>query len=223
MSELTCEWPLDVTACCPPGDDTDQDLVDAVIAEASALMTRLSGYTIGLCETTLRPLSECVECRKRCCGGADGIRLEEPHGIWIQSVTEVRDGIVVVPEASYRFDADKQVLWSVPPGRWPRRDSRWAECGTEGAFCVDVVLGATPDAYDLSVANSLACELLKDCTGQKCRLPRNTTQVTGQGITITMSDTDLLGLLPEVAGWQNMVNPDKVPLPARVWSPELDR
>lgn len=223
---LTCCWPLDPGSDCCPSDSTGStefdNLVDRLIEVTSIMMTRFSGYTIGQCSTTIRPLSVCKNCRSKCCGGADGIRLTGPSGLWIDSVIEVRDGAEVVDPTSYRFDSDYQMLWRVPPLRWPAKDSRWATDGTEGAFSVDLVVGSAPDAYALNVANSLLCELIKNATQKSnCRLPKNATQVVGQGVTITLSDQQIKTLIPEVAGWAEVVNPLGSSLPARVHSPDL--
>lgn len=221
---IECTWPLDVTECCPPGDEygTDPDLLERVILQTSAMMSRLSGYMIGLCTATIRPLDNCAECRHTCCGGVDGIMLSGPNGFWIDQVVQVTFGDDIINPATYRFDRDQQMLWRIPGLSWPTRDTRWIECGDDDAFCVDVLVGSEPDAWALAVANSLACELLKSCTGQKCRIPRNATQVTGQGVTVTLSDQEISTLLPEVSGWVKVVNRYNVSAPARVFSPDIN-
>lgn len=221
MSTCDCDWDLDLSSCCDDLSDTDQVLMEDAITKASIIMTRLSGLTIGQCPETLRPLDICRECRTVCCGGADGIFLEGPNGRWVESVTAVWDGADTVDPSTYRFDRERQVLWRVPGNYWPRRDTRWDECGEGKAFCVDAVLGASPDAWSLSVATSLACELLKSCTGRKCRLPLNATQVVGQGITVTLSDEQIKTLIPEVEGWAKVVNPAGSLTPPAIHSPDL--
>lgn len=223
---FVCSWPVDTSACCPPDTDDSPEhvaLVESTVARVSAMLTRLSGYSVGQCVATVRPLDACSGCRRSCCGGADGIRLVGPESLWVDSVTEVRDGITVVDPSTYRWDVPEQTLWRVPPDRWPSRDTRWDDCGTGSAFCVDVTVGSEPDAWALQVAATLTCELINACTGGKCRIPKNATQVSAQGITITLSDEELMGLLPEVAGWVKSVNPHKSVLPARVFSPDLDQ
>jgi hypothetical protein len=228
----SCDWPLcdespsespsDVClACCTSIAGADPEIVQRAISRASEMMRRLSGYNVGQCVAELRPLTTCSECRSSCCGGSDGIRLEGPNGEPVAEVLEVMVGATVVDESTYRFDVEKQMLWTVPPARWPKRDDRWADCGTEGAFCITALVGNEPDAWALKVARELACELVKSCTpGQKCRIPRNATQVVGQGITVTLSDRDFKVLLPEVGGWVEAVNPYNAVLPAKVFSPE---
>jgi len=218
----SCDWPLDLSGCCDDLSDKSTEILASAVTQASILMTRLSGFQIGQCPATLRPLSQCRRCRVKCCGGADGIRLSGPDDQWIASVTRVLDGATEVPTTDWRWDADEQVLWRVPPGKWPTKDARWAEDGAEGAFTVEVVVGVAPDSYALAVATTLACEMVKSCMDKKCRLPKNATSVTAQGVTITMSDQELKTVLPEVAGWVELVNPNNARLPARVYSPEVE-
>lgn len=222
MSELNCPWPLDVTQCCESLTEDDAELIESAIAQASALMSRLSGYTIGQCSDVVRPLGICKRCRSWCCGGTDGIRLIAKDGLPISEVSRVRIGATVQLASTWRFDEETQMLWAVPPNVWPRRDERWAAEGTGEAFVVDVVTGVEPDAYSRAVGTLLACEIVRSCKGQKCRLPKNATQVIGQGVTVTLSDEEIKTLLPEVGGWMQMVNPYNATLPARVFSPDLE-
>lgn len=228
MPVLDCVWPIDPADCCPPLDESpaespaDADRIEQIIAKVSDMMTRWSGYRIGVCAAELRPLGPCSTCRSWCCGGADGIRLQGPNGMYVTSVTNVHVGGATLDPELWRFDIEKQTLWRTPPGRFPGRDSRWAECGEAGTFCVDAVVGEEPDSWALDVAATLVCELVRACRGdKKCRIPKNATQVTAQGVTITLRDSDINNLLPEVTGWIAAVNPASAVLPGRVWSPDL--
>lgn len=220
--DITCCWPIDTGECCPPESDVDPDLALRMAEVASAMMSRLSGYTIGQCSTTIRPLDICPVCRSWCCGGADGLRLTGPDQRRVWDVTAVHWGEDTLDPMEYRYDREKQTLWRVPPDTWPLKDDRTAECGEPGAFCIDVVIGAPPDAWALQVATTLTCELIQSCTGGKCRLPRNATQVTGQGVTVQLRVEDINTMLPEVSAWVAAVNPYGARLPAALYSPELD-
>jgi hypothetical protein len=88
-------------------------------------------------------------------------------------------------------------------------------------MCVEVLVGSEPDPWALSVHAELTCELLLSCTGGECRIPTNATQVTGQGVTITLSATELVNFIPSVAAWVTAVNPMKATQPSKVWSPDL--
>lgn len=216
-----CDWPLSPDECCETVDGINTEIIENAISTASNMMTRLSGYTIGQCSGTIRPLTICGECRGYCCGGADGIRLIGKDARQITQVSRVRLGPDVYPVTDWRFDEETQMLWHVPPGTWPHKDARWDEDGTGEAFSVDVIMGAEPDAWARAVGTLLACELVRSCTNQKCRLPKNATSVSSQGVTVTLSDADVKALLPEVAGWVAVVNPYDAVLPARMFSPDL--
>lgn len=217
-----CDWPLEPGECCDNIEAVSDTVVEGAISTASDMLSRLSGYTIGQCAATVRPLTMCGRCRSYCCGGADGIRLFGKDARPVTEVSRVRIGADTVPANQWRFDEDTQMLWHVPPGRWPHRDERWSEDGTGEAFAVDVIMGAEPDAYARAIGTLLACEFIRNCTGKKCRLPKNATQVSSQGVTVTLSDAEIKALLPEVAGWVKIVNPHNAALPARMFSPDLE-
>lgn len=217
-----CDWPLDITQCCDDMTGVTPELIEAAVSRASSMMSRLSGFTIGQCADSVRPLNVCKECRGWCCGGADGIRLMAKDARTITNVSRVRIGATTLAADTWRFDAPTQMLWRVPPDKWPKKDERWMDPGAGEAFVVDVTTGAEPDAWARSVGTLLACEFINSCLNRKCRLPKNTTQVTGQGITVTMSEQEIVALLPEVAGWVQVVNPHNAVLPARMMSPDLE-
>ena len=216
-----CSWDLDAEDCCEPSESPGEERVEQLISVVSAMMSRWSGYTIGACTETVRPLDICGECRGWCCGGRDGIRLSSNDGSPVSAVTAVRVDGVPLDESEYRYDAARGMLWKVG-GAWPMRDDRGLEDTEPGTFAVDVVTGAEPDAWALWVANVLLCEMIRDCIGDsQCRLPRNATQVSGQGVTIQLTDDEIQHSLPEVSAWVAAVNPHGARLPARIISPEV--
>lgn len=212
----TCPWPLDLDACCSdtgldPENPDDMALIERVTEQVSIMMSRWSGFHFGGCRTT-RPLDPCGECRGGCCASGDCITLHDASG-----VSEVRLNGEVVDPAEYHYDPGTSLLCAVPPLRWPNRDPRFESVGS---LEVDVMIGQEPDAWALAVASELACELILSCRGGKCRLPRNATQVSGQGIVITLSDDELKYAIPNVVSWVNTVNPAGASSPARIFSPE---
>ncbi len=223
LSELSCPWPIDPDACgLTDFDPLDPTFINAV-ATASSIMTRLSAYTVGVCETTLRPLEMCPTCRSWCCGGADSLPLSGPFGINVWGVTSVRLGATEYPKDSWYFDREAKLLYRVPPDVWPKRDEKWSAPGTGDAFVVDAVIGTPPDAWALDVAARLVKELVLSCTGGKCRLPSNVTTVTAQGITVRLRDREINTFIPELGAWTHAVNPYGAVLPGAVFSPEASR
>lgn len=218
-------WPTPSEGCymgCTIPEGTDEELLDAVAIEAGVILRTLSGHRFGTCTDTIRPICECPTCRGPCCcsNAGDRIRLSSPLGP-VTSVVEVNVDGAEVDEDTWRFYPSSQLLYAVPPLIWPKRDHKWADCDADGTMCVDVVIGYEPDAWALAVHSELACELLKACTDQKCRIPRNATQVTGQGITVSLSATELKQFIPSVSAWVAAVNPDGALTLPRLYSPDL--
>lgn len=222
-SGLSCCWPLSIDEdCCEGIEDESPDRVNQIGQIVSAMMTRWSGYQIGLCQTQIRPLSECTYCRTWCCGGADGILLEGPNGLRVADVLAVYSPDEL-PLDEWRFEPSNQTLYRVPPDKWPTRDAKYLEVGEDGTFGVDIVVGSPPDAWAMWVAEQMFCELIKACRGGKCRIPKNAVSVVGQGVTISLSDDELKHLLPEVSAWASAVNPARAVVPPRAMSPEVAR
>lgn len=221
LSETSCPWEVDDEACGLADLDPENPLFVSSVATASSIMTRLSGFTIGLCEAEVRPLNLCRECRSWCCGGADALYISGPMRTEVWDVTRVRLGADEYAESSWRFDRPSRMLYRVPPDVWPRKDEKWSNAGEGEAFVVDVQIGTPPDAWALDVAARLVKELYLSCTGAKCRLPSNVTTVTAQGITVRLRDDEVNTFIPELGAWTHAVNPHGARLPAAVFSPDL--
>lgn len=213
---MTCNWDLALGACCldaglsrtNPGEEAK---IDGIIAQVSAMMTRWSGYRFGGCRT-VRPLDPCGECREGCCAQGDAIVLHDAS-----KVLEVRLDGEKLPDTAYTFAPARGVLYRTGGLRWPTRDIRSA---SPPALEVDIQIGEDPDAWALTVAAELACELLLDAGNKKCRLPKNATTITSQGVTVTIPESELQYLIPSVAAWVSAHNPLQTSRPARVFSPE---
>jgi len=221
LSEVSCPWPVDVESCGLGDLDPETPLFVSAVGTASSIMTRLSAYTVGTCETEIRPLGLCRQCRTWCCGGTDAIRLTGSHAMPVWDVTNVRLGALDYPVNSWHFDRDSRMLYRVPPDVWPKRDEKWSAPGTGEAFVVDATIGTPPDEWALDVAARLVKELYLSCTGSKCRLPSNVTTVTSQGITVRLRDDEVNTFIPELGAWVHAVNPHGARLPGAVFSPDL--
>jgi len=221
LSELSCPWPVSEAHCDLTELAPETPVFEGALATASAIMTRMSAYSAGLCEAELRPLGLCPSCRSWSCGRADALHLLGPEGLPVSSVVQVRLGATVYDDTTYYFDTDSKTLYRVPPDSWPRKDEKWSAPGTGEAFVVDTIVGSPPDAWALDVCATLVKELVLSCTGSKCRLPKNVTTVTSQGMTIRLRDKEIYSLIPELGAWVHFMNPHGARLPAKVFSPEL--
>lgn len=208
---------------CVIDADTDVELLESASELAGTILRTLSGNRVGLCEDTLRPLSECGVCRGFCrCGSGDRIRVLSSVGPVVE-VTEVKVDGAVVDAGEYRFYPSSQLLYRVPPDVWPTRDVKWADCDDDGTMCVTATIGSEPDAWALNVHAELTCELLKSCNGEDCRLPKNATTISGQGVTVTLTPDQINQFIPSVSAWVAAINPNKATQPTKVYSPDLHR
>lgn len=221
LSELSCSWSVDPESCGLKDFDPTSPVFTGAVSAASSIMTRLSAYTVGTCETEIRPLNICRRCRKWCCGGTDSIRLSGPFQIPVWDVANVRLGATDYDRTSWRFDRESKMLYRVPPEVWPTHDEKWSNAGEGEAFVVDAIIGVPPDPWAMDVASRLVKELVLSCTGGKCRLPSNVTTVTSSGITVQLRDREINTFIPELGAWMNAVNPHGARLPAAVFSPEV--
>jgi hypothetical protein len=101
----------------------------------------------------------------------------------------------------------------------------WDVCG--GTTEITYTYGEPPPLAGKRAALALALELAKEAIGDDtCRLPRNSTSVTRQGVTVTMlSSVDFQAVyrtgVPEVDRWLAAVNPQSRATRGRVWSPDI--
>lgn len=222
---LDCDtWPIPEAGCvggCTIADDVDPDVLEAASIRAGVILRTLSGGRAGTCTDVLRPLSECWTCRGYCrCGSGDRLRLHSWDGP-ITEVTEVQVDGTVLDEADYRFYPSGQLLYRVPPDVWPTRDDKTADCADGDTMCVTVTVGYAPDAWALAVHAELTCELVQACLGLACRIPKNASSVSAQGVTVTLTPTEAKQFIPAVAGWVAAINPDNAQTIPRVYSPDL--
>lgn len=211
---MDCCWPLDVEACCKRSSldlTVPEDAAKAhqIIRQVSVMLSTWSGFRFGGCKT-IRPSEPCGSCRPRSCIQGDCIILHDAS-----SVVEVRvDGD---PVEGWTFDPVRGILCS--DEGWPT-----TSLGDIPTLEVDVMIGEEPDAWALAVGNEIACELIKACVGDKsCRLPRNATTVTSQGVTVALSLDEITYIMPSVIQWVRAINPVRATRPARVLSPEANR
>lgn len=222
---LDCDtWPIPDEGCfggCTIPDGVDPDVLEAASVRAGVILHTLSGGRSGTCVDVLRPLSECGTCRGYCrCGSGDRLRLHSWDGP-VTEVTEVQVDGTTLAETDYRFYPSGQLLYRVPPDVWPTRDDKTVDCEDGGTMCVTAVIGYAPDAWALAVHAELTCELVQSCLGLACRIPKNASSVSAQGVTVTLTPTEAKQFIPAVAGWVAAINPDNAQTIPRVYSPDL--
>ena len=154
------------------------------------------------------------------------VKLPGPVG----RVDAVRVDGVELPGDWYRVDNGNRLVWVGDPDQpemecpWPLCQDMSAPSSAEGTFAVTYLQGIPVDGLGAYAAGVLACEYAKACSGQACRLPRNVTSLTRQGVGMAIAPTEFAdGLtgIPEVDSYIRYWNPNLLKQPSRVWSPDV--
>lgn len=106
----------------------------------------------------------------------------------VHDVTQVKvDGIPLATSA-YRLD-DGRVLTRVDGGRWPACQDLSAADTEPDTWSVTARFGRPVTTLGRQAVGELACEIMRACAGEDCRLPRNITSLARQGVTISLPET----------------------------------
>lgn len=204
--------------------DLDPDHVDLAIQVATELMWEASGRRFrGVCSDTIHPFEDgvCwwfsrVPWRVRPMGDCCGTGL----GCWCSGSIH---GAVALPNLPV-VSVDEVVVggepldpddWQVVDGRWLVRVGGHWPPGPGGCdssidpdrFRVTYRWGSPPPATGRLAVQLLACEFARGWTpGKSCRLPKRVTQISREGVSMTIMDqfSDLLDSgfgIPEVAAF----------------------
>lgn len=243
--------------CSDAAQSTDPDVFDPWITIASDLLFRLSGRQFpGSCAMTVRPCGTGGICagwswpltereygwlqfanyggiwgwywpdgRKGCgCHHVSRVHLPDYP---VTEVTEVTiDGVVVNPDTyalrEFRF------LDRLDDALWPSCQDMRLPLGEEGTWGITYTWGAPVPASGVHAAAVLACELYTDSIGGECKLPKNVTQLSRQGVSMQLAAIwgQVNGVwatgLKEVDAFLQAVNPVGLLAPTTVWSPDLE-
>jgi hypothetical protein len=152
------------------------------------------------------------------------VRLPDYPVTEIQEVTI--DGVAVDPDTyalrEYRF------LDRLDEAVWPSCQDMRRPLGEDGTWGITYGWGAPIPASGVHAAAVLACELYADSIGADCKLPKNVTSLSRQGVTVKLSTiwgrvngVWATGLM-EVDAFLQTVNPAGLIAPTTVWSPDLE-
>lgn len=204
-------WASEADLCAPcTAYEIDSALIEEHLLSASELLYQLSGQQFpGTCQETVAPCSQiwsghptsfepymtapltrflhpqapfpwtgCGHPSPCSCPGFPAIRLPRDN---ISEVTAVTvDDTVYLPEDDV-FELQDSWLLRIDGDRWPTCDS---------SFRVTYLHGTAPPISGVRAAAVLACELLLACDplaagdGVKCRLPRNISAISRQGVSV---------------------------------------
>jgi hypothetical protein len=249
-----CGWAAN-TDCVPGWDAFSAETKAEATGTAEMIVWALSGRQFGVCDRVVRPcgpprrgslwweinaatmgygymvpyrdggqwLNAACGCTGGCsCTELGGIMLPGP----IDEVTEViLDGVIL--------GADEYVLVGEKLVRtdgtlWPLCQNMALPDTEPGTWSVAYGQGLPVPFGGNLAAGKLAGELAKACEGQDCALPERVTEITREGVTMTLLDPQ--EFLEEgrtgialVDQWIAAVNPYKHRSPATVWSPDLQK
>jgi hypothetical protein len=237
-----CVWPVDPACLSDTWEAMDTTVQDRALALASSTLERLVGRRVGVCPITVRPFPLSGSCFvpdsysytpfmpgvdvnggwvNNCGAGSfnnTGIYLPPPVG----TISEVKvDGVVVDP-SGYRVIEGNRLILDVP---YPRAQDVTLPDTEDGTFAVTYLNAYPVDSNGAYAAGILAMEFAKACSGAKCRLPRNVTNVVRQGISYEIaagSFPDGKTGIHEVDTYVALWNPDNQRR-SQVWSPDMPR
>jgi len=142
----------------------------------------------------------------------------------VQSIVTVKLDGVVAPTGSYRLD-NNRLLVRTDGQQWPSCNNLNKDDTQPGTWSVTAVYGQPVPKMGEVAMGELACEILKAMAGEECRLPPGVTQLTRQGVSISVPDIgDLFrdgktGLYL-VDMFLSASNPHKLQQRGRIYSPD---
>ena len=239
MPAVVCEeWPID-GGCLPEvSTPEEQAALDAAKDLAVDVLWALSGRQYGVCPAVARPCplqrnplpsgnrsswssSALVAVwsgdnwANVACGCAGGCVSSGPRMVHlpgpVQSIVEVNVEGVIQDPSEYQLEGD--ILYRVGEP-WPYQDlSR--PLYEDGTWSVTYMRGLPVPKGLGRLTGLLVNEFYLACTGGKCRLPRTVTEVSRQGVTHRMFDTNQIYAsgktgIAEIDLWLAAVNPHHI-------------
>lgn len=164
-------------------------------------------------------------CSGGCCKASCAVFLDPSPLDATETPVLTIDGVVQAAD-SFQVLNGQLLVRSADAGCFPECNDLSAPDTEPGTWSFRYLTGLRPPASGLRAAAILACEIAKQCAGKKCRLPTNTTQLSRDGVSITLDPKAFIGAgltyLPEVNAWLRQVNPYGLSQPGDVWSPDTE-
>lgn len=205
----SCQWPIDTT-CLPPITDENRHQMREALDTAVLVLWALTGRRFGVC-----PVEYVLPYRPGVCPPVP--RLVD--GAWVNQ-SPGRAGDVVLPGPVHSVTSVHDDLGDELPV--PVLDGDILRAVPAEARVVKYLRGEPVPAGAAERVGVLARERYLQCIGDsRCRLPRNATSVTRQGVSVQMPtpqeiiDSGSTGL-PEVDLWVRALNPDGLSSPSEV-------
>jgi hypothetical protein len=150
--------------------------------------------------------------------------IDHPDPVAIQLPRSPVVAIVEVTQSGVTLDPD---AYRLTRSGWLERidGGHWSTCGD--VTTVTYTFGEPPPEGGVQSVVTLATQLALDMTGDaRCRLPARVTNITRQGVSVSMMDPmDFLSNgrtgFYVIDLWLAAVNPDRRPQRGHVWSPDI--
>lgn len=225
-------WEPRLGVCTGMADHPETELVELAKRVAVDTIWSLSGQRFGLCDVIVAPapslrrptLAERAygAAREAVCTAPAFITLEGP----VNAVLEVVIDGNTVDDTEYMVRGDR--LYRLGGRLWPSVQNMTVMNGEVGTWSVKYRRGIPVPEGGNYAAGIMACELFKSMTAQSCRLPQRVTEISREGISMTVLDPlDLFDKgrtgLTEVDTWLAAVNPHGLRAQPRVYSPDVPR
>lgn len=249
-----CGWQA-FTGCCPEWATLPDEVKAEATATAEMILWALSGRQFSVCPRTIRPCAEprqgslWAEVNAAAMGGGAWMTPYVLGGAWfntcgcaggcgcgpssqlvlprpVNTVTQVKiDGVALAP-ADWALLSG--ALIRTDGGAWPVWQNMSLPGTEPGTFEITLTVGTPVPAGGNMAAGRLACELAKACQGKPCALPSRVTEISREGVTMTLLDPqdyleDGLTGINTVDQWLAAVNPYKQRQPSMVWSPDVQQ
>lgn len=250
---LPCNWDVD-TSCCDDWDTFSSELQTAAAEYGALVLWAATGRRFGLCERTVRPCGRtnmltaapygyyysggtwlpyifsgvwrnCAGCDMSfgCCSCEPRCQVWLPPPVYSIAATGITVGSDIIPIDSWRVD-NAQWLVRTDGDCWPECQDFNSDSG-DSFFEVTYNKGQPVPNVILRAAGEVACEYAKACTGAPCRLPQRVTSISRQGVSVSLTDVDVLlrnGLtgIPTVDQVIRQFNPYGLTSKMRIDSPD---
>jgi hypothetical protein len=246
----SCGLVVNLTAACGE-EDTTPDLPTSTEAQkdrahelARSTLNALTAGIVANCPVTVRPCSpryvasaagwrwgdlgwtsfaglgwvSACGCGSVCpCSSVLGLDLNGP----VAEVVEVRVGAETLDEGDYRLEGN--LLFRTDGTAWPTRQDMDAPLGSADTFSVTYRPGYALGLLGEIALGALYVEWLKSACGQKCRLPVGVTNITRQGVQMTINRSlfhDGLTGMADVDAYIQSVNPHALRSVPTIASPD---
>jgi hypothetical protein len=216
---LPCNWDVD-TGCCSEWDTYSDELQEAAMEYGALVVWAATGRRFGLCERTIRPCGRtsntnvngyywaegawfpyifngqwrnCAGCAMSfgCCSCEPSCQVWLPPPVYSIPATGITIGDTIYNIEDIGRVDDSQWLVRTDGDCWPQCQD-YNDDTSDSFFQVTYFRGQPVPNILLRAAGEVACEYARACSGADCRLPSRVTSISRQGVSVSMTDVEVL-------------------------------